>query len=87
MASVTEAPFRGAKVATAILLNELTPTGNDKDDKAIQKAIEAIDKSLSPDQWLDDSHLSSKGKKVFDEEKKAVNELQKVRADRCIRRD
>ena len=57
----------------------LLPTGSSKDDKAIQKAIDAIDDSLNPDYWADDAHLTDDGKKVFDEEKKAVKELGKVK--------
>ncbi|MBC8448102.1 MAG: S8 family serine peptidase, partial [Chloroflexi bacterium] len=44
----------------------------------VAKAIEHINKSLQPDLWYTDSSLTKKGKKVFDEEKKAVKELMKV---------
>ena len=42
--------------------------------------IPRIEKSLDPAYWEDDSHLTDKGKKVFDEEKKAVSELMKIEA-------
>jgi len=73
-------------------LSALDPTGDKKTDKAIEKAIEHIQKSLNIDPkhpekepkhelWLDDDHLDPKhGKKVFDEEKKAVHELMKIDA-------
>jgi len=44
----------------------------------VTKAIEHINKSLQPDLWHTDSSLTKKGKKVFDEEKKAVKELVKI---------
>jgi hypothetical protein len=46
-----------------------------EDDLA--KAIDRIERSLNPDLWTDASHPDSKhGHKIFDEEKKAVKELQ-----------
>lgn len=55
----------------------------EKTDKELEKAIEKIEKSLNPEYWIDETHLdSSKGKKVFDEEKKAVNELEKIQKDK-----
>ena len=59
-------------------LSDLLLTGNDKTDKRIEKAIAHINKSLNPDFWDTDSTLTKKGKKVFDEEKKAVKELMKI---------
>ena len=53
-------------------------TENDKVDKKIEKAIEHLGKSIDLDYWEDDLHLTKKGKKVFDEEKKAVHELMKA---------
>ena len=43
--------------------------------KAVEKAIKHIDKSLEAKLWVDVNHLTKKGKKVFDEEKKAVKKL------------
>jgi hypothetical protein len=61
-------------------LAALLPTGNSGDDKRIDKAIERLDKSLRSDRWIDDDLLAAKdGKKVFDEEAKAADELLKVR--------
>ncbi len=56
----------------------LLPTGDKKTDDRIEKAIESIEDSLEDKYWADDSHLVEKGKKVFDEEKKAVKELMNV---------
>lgn len=51
-------------------------TGEKKVDHKLDKAIDHIEKSLDEDLWVDDDHLDPMhGKKVFDEEKKAVKEL------------
>ncbi len=42
------------------------------------KVIKHIQKSLDDKYWEDDSHLTKKGKKVFEEEEKAVKELMKI---------
>ncbi len=59
-------------------LNALLPTGSSRNDKAINRAIDSIEDSLNPEYWADGDHLTEKGKKVFDNEKKAVQELGKV---------
>ncbi len=59
-------------------LSDLLPTGDDKTDKRIEKAVEHIEKSLAPELWETEFSLTEKGKKVFDEEKKAVKELIKI---------
>ena len=56
----------------------LLPTGDKNDDKDIEKAIKAIDKSLNSDFWDTGSRLTKKGNKVFDEMKSAVKDLEKV---------
>ncbi len=43
-----------------------------------------IEKSLDPKLWETDSALTKKGKKVFDEEKKAVKDLQKLIKDKKV---
>jgi type IX secretion system substrate protein len=51
-------------------------------DKELEHAIEHVAKSLEARRWVDATHLDPKhGKKVFDEEKKAVKHLQKVIKD------
>lgn len=70
---------QAVKVSVRNYLSSLLPTGDKKNDDAIKKAIESIDKSLKPDNWEDGTSLTDKGKKVFDEEKKAVQELSKVK--------
>ncbi len=70
-----------AKNHAVTVLEDLLPTGNRSDDKRIEKAIDSINDSLKDAYWVvdDDFHLTDKGKKVFDEEKKAVKDLMKVR--------
>ena len=47
-----------------------------KVDNKIKSVITHLEKSLNPDPWFDDDHLTVKhGHKVFDENKKAVKEL------------
>jgi len=75
-----EPPPRVAKLEVLDDLLALLPTGDKKSDARIEKAIEHVEKSLANELWVDDSHLSEKGKKVFDEEEKAVKELMKVSA-------
>jgi tetratricopeptide (TPR) repeat protein len=81
----------------AITELEDAKTGDKKIDKKIDKAIDHIQKSLNinpkhPDKpwkkhslWVDDNHLDPKhGKKVFDEERKAVKYLQKLIKDKKV---
>ena len=56
------------------------PTGDEKTDERITKAVEHVESSLDPDLWVDSSHLTKGGIKVFQEEKKAVHELMKIDA-------
>jgi len=51
-----------------------------KDQKRVEKAIKSLEKSLKEKQWLDDFTLSMKGKKVFDNDKKAIKELTKIKS-------
>ena len=54
-------------------------SNNKKTDKRLDKVIASIQDSLDEKLWIDETHLDSKkGKKVFDKEKKAVKELQKI---------
>jgi hypothetical protein len=67
------------KQAALDLLNGIYPTGDKDTDKRFEKAIGSIGKSVTPEYWIDDTTLDPKdGKKVFDEEKKAVKELMKL---------
>jgi len=64
------------------VLNYLTtfiPSGDYKTDIALTKAFDHISNCLSPELWADSVHLTSLGKKVFEEEKKAAKELQKIK--------
>jgi len=69
---------RAAKLIVVDNLQRLLPAGEKKTDHRIEKAIDHIEKSLDEKLWEDESHLTKKGKKVFDEEKKAVHELMKI---------
>jgi hypothetical protein len=71
---------RGTKQVVISNLSALLPTSDKKTDDRIEKAIEHINKSLDSNLWETDSTLSKKGKKVFEEEKKAVHELMKIDA-------
>jgi tetratricopeptide (TPR) repeat protein len=73
-------PCSSATCAKEEVIDELTAqlgTMGDKADKRLEKAIEAIEKSLNPDWWVDDEPHPKEGKKIFDEERKAVSELSK----------
>ncbi len=63
-------------------LAALSPSGDKKTDDRIKKAIKHIDKSLADKLWEDGNYLTKHGKKVFDEEKKAVKELGHIVKDK-----
>ena len=65
-------------------LDALLPTGDKKIDKRIEKALKHLEKSLDPKLPETDSTLTKKGKKVFDEEKKAVKDLQNLIKDKKV---
>ena len=68
------------KVVVLAQIEAADPTGDTATDKNLEKAIDSLQKSLEPDLWLDADHLTpKKGKKVFDEERKAVSELGKIK--------
>ncbi|MCI0611436.1 hypothetical protein L0244_00455, partial [bacterium] len=68
------------KIKTDVVpdLLHLLPTGDKKDDLRILKSVVHIGASLLPALWNDNSHLTSFGKAVFSEERKAVHELIKI---------
>ena len=77
-----EVPLMEQKADVIAALQALMPSG-EKTDKKLEKAVEKIQKSLDPENWVDDNHLDEKkGKKVFDEEKKAVKELKNIVKDK-----
>jgi len=75
---------RHAKTDALNLLNDLLPTGDRWDDWRIRRAAAAVEKSLNPDYWVDDSHLVydrwswNDGRRVFDFERTAVSYLRWV---------
>jgi hypothetical protein len=60
-------------------LRGLLPTGDQRTDRKIERAITELEDSLDPQLWLDDSHLTDKGKKVFRKEREAVNKLTQIK--------
>ena len=73
-------PMESKQLKQAVLagLVALLPSGDDKVDKRIGEAIIHINNSLASG-WEDGSHLTEEGKKVFDEEEKALDDLTKIK--------
>jgi len=71
---------RDVKAAVLGKLAQLQTLSSDKKtDKSLEKAVESVQDSLDDKLWIDGSHLDpKKGNKVFDGEKKAAHELQKI---------
>jgi DNA-binding beta-propeller fold protein YncE len=70
--------FNGRKLKQDAIA-DLTPLLAGPDRKRIEAAISHIEDSLAAGLWADNSHLTAQGKQVFDAERKAVNELGKVK--------
>ena len=69
----------GARViAVQQALLALLPSGSKDADKSLQKAIDSLTKSLETGLWLDGSHLTKDGHKVFDADKQAVQALAEI---------
>ncbi len=66
---------RYLKGAVADTLNSLISTSDKATVKKLLKAIKDIEDGLSSDLWVDDFHLTEKGRKVFKEESEAVGHL------------
>jgi hypothetical protein len=71
-------PSREVKAGLRDGLQALVPTVGKNDAKDIEKAIGDLNKSLDDKYWATNSRLTKKGNKVFDEEKSAVKNLEKV---------
>jgi streptogramin lyase len=71
-------PFDGRKLKQAAI-DDLTPLVSGPDGKRIESALSHIEDSLDPSLWVDGTHLSVEGARVFEAERKAVNELGKVK--------
>jgi hypothetical protein len=78
VASVQVISSREAKMAVRNALAGLLPTADRKNNDRIRKAIERIDDSVSAELWNGGSRLTRQGNRVFDLERQAVQELQKV---------
>jgi hypothetical protein len=59
-------------------LQALLPTGDEQADSKIHRAIHEINETLEPQLWVDDSHLTAAGKRVFHEEKEAARALTRI---------
>jgi predicted extracellular nuclease len=66
----------GDKAAVAADLAALLPTGDANTDKQLTKAIDSIETSLDPAWWTSVQTITTK--KVFDEERKAVVQLELI---------
>ena len=70
---------REVKTAERATLSALLSTGDREIDEELDEAIRRVDASLAPDLWADDLHLTGSGKRVFEEEQKAVHELTEIK--------
>lgn len=82
VSSVAFAGFDGRLARNSVIdeLSGLLPTGDKNSDKRIKKGIVHLQKGLNDGLWENEFTLTKKGKKLFDEDKKAVKELMKVKA-------
>ncbi len=69
---------RPLKRGAVELLSEVLPTGDPGTDEGLEAAIEHVERILTDRFWLDDEHLTRRGRRVFNETRKAVAELEKV---------
>jgi hypothetical protein len=70
---------RSLKQEAVASLEALLPTGHHQADRKIHEAIEEINDSDEARLWLDDSHLTVPGRRVFHEEREAARALQDIR--------
>jgi uncharacterized repeat protein (TIGR01451 family)/uncharacterized repeat protein (TIGR02543 family) len=59
-------------------LQALLPTGDQDADRKIHRSIHEITETLEPQLWVDESHLTDRGRRVFHEEKEAARALEHV---------
>jgi len=59
-------------------LQALLPTGDADADRKINRAIHEISESLASQLWVDDSHLTDLGRRVFREEMEAARALTRI---------
>jgi hypothetical protein len=59
-------------------LQALLPTGDADADRKINRAIHEIGESLASQLWVDDSHLTDLGRRVFHEEMEAARALTRI---------
>lgn len=70
---------RQTKVSGLAALMSLPSTGDKTVDRELNEAIRHVKASLAPSLWADDLHLTDHGKRVFEEEQRAVQELTKLK--------
>jgi hypothetical protein len=59
-------------------LQALLPTGDPDADMKINRAIHEVGESLAPQLWVDGSHLTDLGRRVFHEEKESARALTRI---------
>jgi uncharacterized repeat protein (TIGR01451 family)/uncharacterized repeat protein (TIGR02543 family) len=73
---------RSLKQDALAALRSLLPSGSKQTDKKLHDAIAHVQRSLANKYWLDATHLTAKGKRVFMEEKHAVDKLKQIKNPR-----
>ena len=74
----TEMSPRAITLASTRQLGGLLPTGDPRTDQKINVALDHLNRSLAPGLWQDDTHLTNKGEKVFNEQRAAVSKLMEI---------
>jgi len=69
---------RMSKQDAVATLQALLPTGDADADRKINRAIREIGESLASQLWVDDSHLTDLGRRVFHEEMEAARALTRI---------
>ncbi len=60
-------------------LTNLLASSTGETQKNVSKALESFNDSQNKKYWIDDSHLSNQGQKVFEDTKKSIEELMKIK--------
>jgi hypothetical protein len=75
---------RALKESALASLRGLLPGTRNPTRKRLTNAISHLKKSLNPKLWVDNTHLTKKGNKVFEEEKNAAHQLMKVQKTNVV---
>jgi hypothetical protein len=72
---------RATKERARSIVDGIEP-GDARDARTLERALDALDDSLDPELWAGDDHLDGRrGRRVFDAERRAVRELDRLRGD------